>query len=185
VKRGALGPEVRKAEGSEHLLETRLGAPQRGDFAPAGGGRYLPSVLKSWPMKGFRRSRLASPILPPGLQTRVELGRRFVLVGRNMTAEGRDTNVELGVSRNQCFRVGLIESIAGLRRRRGAGRAPKGSAHNRLETTSHPAPRRGEGRACPLPSATSSYLLVPSGKGRGPSQAVRPDDLQGGCRQWP
>ena len=40
-----------------------------GDLAPAGGGRYLPIVLKSWPMKPSG-VQLARPILPPGLVTR-------------------------------------------------------------------------------------------------------------------
>src|SRR5262249_2404028 len=41
-----------------------------GDFTPAGGGRYLPSVLNTWPMKP-PGVQLARPIFPPGLQTRV------------------------------------------------------------------------------------------------------------------
>jgi hypothetical protein len=40
-----------------------------GDFAPTGGGRCLPIVLKSCPMKPSG-VQLARPILPPLLHTR-------------------------------------------------------------------------------------------------------------------
>ena len=55
-----------------------------GDFTPAGGGRCLPSVLNSWPMKPSG-VQLARPILPPGLQTRSSSAAALSWSGVNIT----------------------------------------------------------------------------------------------------
>src|SRR5258707_703382 len=55
-----------------------------GDLAPAGGGRYLPSVLNTWPMKPSG-VQLASPMLPLGLQTRNSSAAALSWFGVNIT----------------------------------------------------------------------------------------------------
>ena len=56
--------------GAPNISLIRASVPHNaGDFAPAGGGRYLPRVLNTCPIKPSG-VQLARPILPPRLQTR-------------------------------------------------------------------------------------------------------------------
>src|SRR5947208_12708495 len=69
-----------------------------GDFAPAGGGRYLPSVLKSCPMNPSG-VQLAMPILPPLLQTRSSSAAALSWFGVNITPKvDTTTSAVAGVS---------------------------------------------------------------------------------------
>ena len=79
-----------------------------GDFAPAGGGRYLPSVLKTWPMKPSG-VQLARPILPLGLQTRSSSAAALSWFGVNITPKVETHRVETVVAERQVLGVGLPE----------------------------------------------------------------------------
>src|SRR6185436_8856937 len=61
-----------------------------GDFVPAGGGRYLPSVLKTCPMKPSG-VQLARPIRPPHLQTRANSEAACAWFGANITPKVETT----------------------------------------------------------------------------------------------
>src|SRR5438270_1618384 len=66
--RGSVSIDVAAAP---NMSSMRARMPQSaGDLTPAGGGMCLPMVLNSWPMKPSG-VQLASPILPPGLHTRM------------------------------------------------------------------------------------------------------------------
>ena len=71
-----------------NVIFTKPGVPQTaGDFTSAGGGRCLPIVLNSWPMKPSG-VQLARPIRPPDLHTRSNSAAVPVLVGTEHSAEG-------------------------------------------------------------------------------------------------
>jgi hypothetical protein len=77
----------------------RNGVPQSaGDFTPAGGGRYLPSVLKKLTDEAFRRP-VGQADLTAALANPQQLGGCFILVGREHDAEGRDHDVEGGIGK--------------------------------------------------------------------------------------
>ena len=66
-----------------------------GDFTPAGGGRCLPSVLNSWPMKPSG-VQFARPILPPDLQhTRSSSAAALSWSGVNITPKVETTTSKL------------------------------------------------------------------------------------------
>ena len=108
-----------------------------GDFTPAGGGRCLPSVLNTWPMKPSG-VQLARPILPPALQTRSSSAAARLLVRREHHAEGREHDVEAVVRERQVLGVGLagIRSCSPSASAR-ARRARAAPARSRSSVTSH------------------------------------------------
>src|SRR5215210_248319 len=65
-----------------------------GDFAPAGGGRYLPSVLNSCPINPSG-VQLARPILPPLLHTRTSSAAAASWLGVNITPKVETTASKL------------------------------------------------------------------------------------------
>ena len=114
--------------GAEELGEPALGAPLE-RRAHAGRRRHVAAdVLNIWPMKPSG-VQLASPIRPPGRQTRSQLGRGARLVGREHHAERRQHGVERAVGERQRLGVGLAErrscrpSAAARRAARRAARA--------------------------------------------------------------
>ena len=141
--RPVVGPEhvepvLRRAVAEDELA--RLGLDRRGlrrrtsrrgapacptapaTSTPAGGGRYLPSVLNSWPMKPSG-VQLARPILPPGLQTRSSSAAALSWFGVNITPKVETTTSKLRIGERQRLGVGLREvdrSAARPRRARAA-----------------------------------------------------------------
>ena len=156
----------------------RPAVPQSaGDLTPAGGGRCLPIVLKTWPMKPSG-VQFARPILPPGLHDADQLGGGAVLIGREHDAEGRDDDVEAGIGKGQGLGIGLAEfDIEPF------GRGPLAPA---LEQRRHivgrddlaPAPRRGQRDIAVARSHIQDALTGTQIEGLAQLFA---DDLQGGA----
>ena len=134
-------------------------------------------VLNSWPMKPSG-VQLASPILPPRLQTRMQLGGGAVLVGREHHAEGRDHHVEAAIRERQRFRVGLAE----LDVEPFGGGAFAGALEQRGHVVGRdhvaPAPR-GRERDVAVAGGHVEHLL-PGADVEGLAQLLA-DDLQGGA----
>ena len=115
-----------------------------GDFAPAGGGRCLPMVLNSWPMKPSG-VQLARPILPPRLQTRSISAAALSWSGVNMTPKVETTTSKLASANGSASASASLELD-----RQPFGRGALAAA---LEQRRHivgrghlaPAPRGGEG----------------------------------------
>ena len=79
-----------------------------GDLAPAGGGRYLPSVLKTCPINPSG-VQFARPILPLGRQTRKSSAAAWSWFGVNITPKVERTVIEIVVAERQVFGIGLLE----------------------------------------------------------------------------
>src|SRR6478672_10090405 len=103
------GSALMEVEAIPNISVMRARVPHSaGDFAPAGGGRYLPSVLKSWPMKPSG-VQLAMPILPPVLHTRTSSAAALSWFGVNMTPKVETTASKLASAKGQRLCVGLPE----------------------------------------------------------------------------
>ena len=114
-----------------------------GDLAPAGGGRYLPSVLNTWPMKPSG-VQLARPIWPLGLQTRNNSAAARSWFGVNITPKVESTVSKL-LSSNGRFSASASRNSICHAFRLGAGPA---ALQQRRHVVGRgdvaPAPRGGE-----------------------------------------
>ena len=79
-----------------------------GDFAAGGGGRYLPRVLKSCPMKPSG-VQFVRPIWPPDLQTRNSSAAACSWLGVNITPNVETTVSNELVRKRQGFGIGHFE----------------------------------------------------------------------------
>ena len=158
----------------------RPSVPQSaGDLTPAGGGRCLPIVLKTWPMKPSG-VQFARPILPPGLHDADQLGGGAILIGREHDAEGRDDDVETGIGEGQGLGIGLAEfDVEPFGRRPLAPALEQAPAHNRWRRpcpSAAPPPARHCRSPQPHPGPSDRHA------DRGPRTALRRRSA-GWCRQ--
>ena len=117
--------------------------------------------------------------MPPGLQTRSELGGGAVLVGREHHAEGRDDDVEARVRERQRFGVGLAECRCSSRSALGAfARAVEQRRHIVGGDHLAPAARGGE-RGVAVAGGDVEHLLSRADVER--LAQLLADDLQGGA----
>ena len=116
-----------------------------GDLAPAGGGRYLPSVLNTWPMKPSG-VQLARPILPFGRHTRSNSAAALSWFGVNITPKVDSTTSKLLLSNGRSSASASLNSMRHAFGRRARPAALQQRRHVIGRRHLAPAPCGGEAR---------------------------------------